>query len=66
MMELKAPTRTRREVMAIIIRETKGRVLVVKSLRKPGMSKEESNLRAKVDMRVAVSYLTLKIGFSPL
>ena len=63
--EQKAPTRTRRGAVAIIIRENKGEVLIIRLLRKQGVS-EGRDLHAKVDMRIIASYLTLKIGFSLL
>ena len=62
-MKLGAPTKTRRWAIAIMIKEARGEILMIKSLRKQGTSKEASNLHAKVSIRTIVSYLTHRIGF---
>ena len=62
-MEMEALTRARRRVMMTIIKGARGRILIIKLLREQGMSKEASDLRAKVAMRTTIPYLMLKIGF---
>ena len=63
--EQKAPARTRRKAIATVIKETKGGVPMIRSLKRQGMSEEGSDLHARVDMRIIMSYLTLRKGFSP-
>ena len=63
--ERKAPARTRREAIVTIIKKIKGRVPMIKSLKRQGMSEKGSDLHARVDMRIIMSYLTLRRGFSP-
>jgi len=52
--------------MTTIIKEIKDKVPMIRSLKRQGMNKKGSNLHARVDMRIIMSYLTLMIGFSPL
>ena len=59
--EQKALARTRREAMTTVIKETKGGVLMMRSLKRQGMSEKGSDLRARVDMRIIMSHLTLRI-----
>ena len=52
--------------MATIIKKTKGGVPMIRSLKRQGMSEERSDLHARIDMRIIMSYLTLSIGFFPV
>ena len=49
--------------MAIMIKEVRGEILMIRSLRKKGTSKEASDLHAKVAMGTIVSCLIHRIGF---
>ena len=42
------------------------RVPMIRSLKEPGMNERGNHLSTKVDMRIIISYLTLRIGFLPL
>jgi len=64
--EQKEQAKIRKEAVATTIKEIKGKVPTIRSLKRQGMSEKENDLHAKVNMRIIMSYLTLRIGFLPL
>ena len=50
--EQKAPAKTRKEAVAITIKGIRGKVPMIKSLKKLGMNEKGNNLNAKVDTRI--------------
>jgi len=62
----KALAKIRKEAIATTIKGVTGKVLMIRSLKKPGMNEKGNDLTTEVDTRIIMFYLTLKIGFLPL